>query len=88
MTAQQALDEFDSANPRLCCRHRALGEAYDALCSHKVQCTEGKLPTSETIDNAVRAIKETLAQLQPLVTQRDILADAAFREQRGLKPRE
>lgn len=84
----EALDEFDSANPRLCSRHSTLGEAYDALCSHKVQCSEGKLSTPETIDNAARAIKEELARLQPLVTQRYILADVAFRERHGLKPRE
>ena len=88
MTAQQALDEFDSANPRLCSRHSTLGEAYDALCSHKSQCSAGKLSTSEAIDSAARIIKEELARLQPLVTQRHILADAAFRERLGFKPRE
>lgn len=88
MTAQEELEEFDKANPRLSSRHSTLGEAYDALCSHKSQCSAGGLPTSEAIDNAVRAIKEELSRLQPLMQERKVLADAAFRERLGLKPRE
>ena len=88
MTAQEELDKFDNANPRLSSRHSTLGQAYDALCSHKSQCSAGGLPTSEAIDNAARAIKDELAQLQPLIQERRVLADAAFRERLGLKPKE
>lgn len=88
MTAQQAFDEFDSANPRLSQRDEALRQAYDALCTHKYYCNVGELPTSEEIDNAARAIKDVLAKNQPLLTRRQVLADAAFRERLGLAPRE
>lgn len=88
MTAQEELDEFDNANPRLPQRDEALRQAYDALCTHKYYCNIGELPTSEAIDNAARAIKEELVKNQPLLTQRRVLADAAFRERLGLKPRE
>jgi len=87
-THSEALDAFDKQHPRLNSRRSALGEAYDQLCSHKSFCSSGRLPTSEAIDNAAKAIKEAIAELQPLVYERRVLADAAFREGLGLKPRE
>ena len=87
-THSEALAKFDALHPRLLQRDEALRQAYDALCTHKYYCNIGGLPTSETIDNAARAIKEELAKLQPLLPQRRVLADAAFRERLGLKPRE
>ena len=87
-THSEALEAFDSLHPRLPQRDEALRQAYDALCTHKYYCNIGELPTSEAIDNAAKAIKEELARLQPLMQERKVLADAAFRERLGLKPRE
>lgn len=87
-THSEALEAFDSLHPRLPQRDEALRQAYDALCTHKYYCNVGELPTSEAIDNAAKVIKEVLAKNQPLLTQRQVLADAAFRERLGLKPRE
>ncbi len=87
-THNEALEAFDIFYPRLPQRDEALRQAYDGLCSHKYYCNMGELPTSEAIDNAARVIKEVLAKHQPLLTQRKVLADAAFHERLGLKPRE
>ncbi len=88
MTAQETLDAFDKENPRLQQRMDALRQAYDALCSHKYCCDAAALPTSKAIDKSAKTISEAIAELQSLVTRRQVLADAAFRESLGLKPRE
>ncbi len=88
MTAQEALGVFNKENPRLQQRMDAMRQSYDALCSHKYCCDAAALSTSKAIDTAAKTISEAIAELQSLVTRRQVLADAAFRESLGLKPRE